>query len=614
MGQSSVRGEGARERASRARELGWDESLYEDGSGHASGTGSADGGRGRGPGVTVPRARRARGGSGGDGGPGDGGPGGDEGAVATDSPGRTGGKGGGSGTGHRRGGPRRRARKSGKRRILRWVAVTLSLLILGTAGAGYLYYQHLNGNLRGGARAGGDSGVKKAAPNALGDTPLNILLIGSDDRSDARNVALGGGKNDRNRKPLADVQMLLHVSADRKNASIISIPRDTVVPIPKCTDDKGQTYAATNTRPINETLSRGGPGCTLTTWETLTGVYIDHWIMVDFVGVVAMADEVGGVPVCVKTGVYDKSTPQQKGGSGLKLPKGTTEVKGEQALQWLRTRHAFGSDQNRAKAQHMYMNGMMKKLQEQNAWTDTGRLTGLAETATTALAVSDEIKSVSKLFNLSMQLKNVKLDRLTTATVPTREYPGNPKAWLELVPSAADKMWAMLRDDVAMDKNGDPADAKPKPKSSAPAKPSVAAEAPDSFGVTVVNGTAGDDRPAAKGRAGTVAELLQGKGFDRADASREAQPRKDTVVFYPKGDGDQGKANAQSVATALGLPAAAVRADAQVTDVTLIVGADWREGSTYKKPQVEAGDLPEGASDKADCMDVYSVYQWDGKS
>ncbi|MFD0372969.1 LCP family protein [Streptomyces sp. NPDC059071] len=591
MGQSSVRGEGARERASRARELGWDESLYDDGPGHASG--SADGGPGRGPGGSVPRSRRAGGGSGGDG---------DDGT------------GGSGGTGHRRGGPRRRAKKSGKRRILRWVAVTLSLLILGTAGAGYLYYQHLNDNLRGGARAGGDSGVKKAAPNALGDTPLNILLIGSDDRKDAKNVALGGGKNDRNRPPLADVQMLLHVSADRKNASIVSIPRDTVVPIPKCTDDQGKTYAATNTRPINETLSRGGPGCTLTTWETLTGVYIDHWMMVDFAGVVAMADEVGGVPVCVKTGVYDKSTPQQKGGSGLKLPKGTHEVKGEQALQWLRTRHAFGSDQNRAKAQHMYMNGMMKKLQEQNAWTDTTRLTGLAETATTALVVSDEIKSVKKLFDLSMQLKNVKLDRLTTATVPTREYPGNPKAWLELVPSSADKMWAMLRDDVAMDKNGDPADAKGKPKASSSAKPSVAAEAPDSFAVTVINGTAGDGQAPAEGRATTVSKQLRDKGFDQADASRDAQPRKDTVVFYPKSDGDQGKANAQSVATALGLPASAVRADAKVTDVTLVVGADWREGTTYKKPQVAAGDLPEGASDKADCMDVYSIYQWDGKS
>ncbi|WP_329119871.1 LCP family protein [Streptomyces sp. NBC_01353] len=558
--------------------MGWDESLY------------GDGGEGAGEGT------RAPGGGAGDGG--------DKGGA---------GGGGGEGrTSHRRKGPRRRAKKSGKRKIFRWVAATLSLLILATAGAGYLYYQHLNGNIRGGSRAGGDSGVKKATPNALGDTPLNILLIGSDSRADAKNVALGGGKNLRDSAPLADVQMLLHISADRKNANIVSIPRDTIVKIPECKGTDGATYPATTTKPINETLGRGGPGCTLTTWESITGVYIDHWMMVDFAGVVAMADEVGGVPVCVNTGVWDKSTRLVKGGSGLQLPEGTTEVKGEQALQWLRTRHAFGNDQNRAKAQHMYMNGMMEKLQKQNAWTDTGRLMGLAETATKALQVSDEIRSVAKLFDLSMQLKNVKLDRLTTATVPTVEWSQN-KDKLEMVPKSADKMWSMLRDDVAFDKNGDPAGAKPSASASAKPKGPDAA-APGTLAVTVVNGTGADGQASVDGRASGMATTLKGKGFTQAEASQSAEPRKDTVVKYPKAAGDQGKADALSVAKALGLPDSAVRADAKAQSITLVIGGDWREGATYKKPKTEAGDLPDGADDKTDCMEVYSVYKWDGKS
>ncbi|MEU6883515.1 LCP family protein [Streptomyces sp. NPDC046712] len=577
MGQSSVPREGTRKRVPHARDLGWDESLY------------ADGGAGTGGGT---RTREA------DGDAGDGG---------SSGGGRSGGE---ARTSHRRKGPRRRARKSGKRKIFRWVAATLSLLILATAGAGYLYYQHLNSNIRGGSRAGGDSGVKKATPNALGDTPLNILLIGSDSRADAKNVALGGGKNLRDSPPLADVQMLLHISADRKNANIVSIPRDTIVKIPKCTGEDGKTYPATTTKPINETLGRGGPGCTLTTWESITGVYIDHWMMIDFAGVVAMADEVGGVPVCVKTGVYDKPTRTVPGGSGLKLPEGTTEVKGKQALQWLRTRHAFGNDQNRAKAQHMYMNGMMEKLQNQNAWTDTGRLMGLAETATKALQVSDEIRSVSKLFDLSMQLKNVKLDRLTTATVPTTEWPQN-KDKLQMVESSANKMWAMLRDDVAFDKNGDPAGAKP----SASAKPKgPAAAAPGTLAVTVVNGTGTDGQMSVDRRASSMATTLQGKGFTQATASQTAEPRKDSVVKYPKAGGDQAKADALSVAKALGLPDSAVRADATAANITLVIGGDWREGTTYKKPKTEAGDLPEGANDKVECMDIYSVYRWDGKS
>ncbi|MFD0147606.1 MULTISPECIES: LCP family protein [unclassified Streptomyces] len=598
MGQNSVRGEGTRGRVPHARDLGWDETLYEDeAEGSSRGGARTDGSRRRGTrgGTSTTGESTA---------------GGDRAAEDTAGGAASGGGGGEGRANHRRKGPRRRARKSGKRKVLRWVAATLSLLILGTAAAGYLYYQHLNDNIRGGSRAGGDSGVKKTAPNALGDTPLNILLIGSDSRADAKNVALGGGKNERDRKPLADVQMLLHISADRKNANIISIPRDTIVKIPQCKDKDGQSFPATTTSPINETLQRGGPGCTLTTWESITGVYVDHWMMVDFAGVVAMADEVGGVPVCVKTGVHDKSTRLQKGGSGLKLKEGTTEIKGEQALQWLRTRHAFGSDQNRAKAQHMYMNGMMEKLQSQNAWTDTGRLMGLAETATQALQVSDEIRSVSKLFDLSMQLKNVKLDRLTTATVPTAEW-SQDRNKLVMVESAADKMWSMLRDDVAFDKNGDPAGAKP----SASAKPKgPAAAAPATLDVTVVNGTSGDGLPPTEGRAGTLAQTLQDKGFTQAESSKAAEARKDTVVKYPKADGDQGKADALSVAKALGLPDSAVRADAKAENITLVVGADWRTGATYEKPKSEAGDLPDGADDKVDCMDVYSVYKWDGKS
>ncbi|WP_406058828.1 LCP family protein [Streptomyces sp. NBC_01077] len=588
MGQNSVRGEGTRGRVPRARELGWDDELYDAGAATGAGADAPEETEGTGASGATTRAERRRGTGNGSGGGADG------------------------RTGHRRGGSRRRAKKAGKRKALRWIAITLSVLILGTAGAGYLYYEHLNGNIRSGGRAGGESGVKKAPPNALGDTPLNILLIGSDSRADEKNIALGGGRNDKDRPPLADVQMLLHVSADRENASIISIPRDTVVHIPACKGEDGTPYAATDNRPINESLQRGGPGCTLTTWESLTGVYIDHWLMVDFAGVVAMADEVGGVPVCVSDAVYDRSTRAAPGGSQLKLQKGTTDVKGEKALQWLRTRHAFGSDQNRAKAQHMYMNGMMKKLQGQNAWSDTGRLMGLAETATRALQVSDELKTVAKLFDLSMQLKNVKLDRLTTATVPTSEYPPNPKAWLQLVPSSAAKMWSMLRDDVAFDKNGDKAGTKPKP--SASAKPKTAAEAPGSFAVTVANGTAGTDEAPVEGRAKDITAVLTGKGFTQAESSREAQPREDTVVLYPKDAGDQGKANALSVAKALGLPDAKVRADAKAEGIALVVGADWREGTVYKRPTAVAGDLPEGADDKAACMDVYSVYKWDGKS
>ncbi|MFI2634869.1 LCP family protein [Streptomyces collinus] len=516
---------------------------------------------------------------------------------------------GGGGQGRRRG-----RRRGGGRRIVRWFAIVLSVLILGTAGAGYLYYRHLNGNIDKGKRNSGESDVEKTGPNAAGQTPLNILLIGSDSRNSAENVKLGGSRDNVGSKPLADVQMLLHVSADRESASVVSIPRDTRVDIPKCVDpDTGETYPAKNTI-INETLQRGGPGCTLATWQNLTGVYIDHWMMVDFAGVVDMADAVGGVPVCVNQNVWDRPLSGQGGGSGLKLKAGTHKVQGKEALQWLRTRHAWGSDPLRAKAQHMYMNAMIRTLKEQNVFTDTGRLMGLAEAGTKALTVSEEIGTVKELYDVGMQLKSVPTNRITMTTMPWIEDPLDPNH-LVAKPGDADKMWAMLRDDVSFDKAGKARAATASGPSPASVQATGPAAAPAAgLSVSVVNGTASDERPAVPQRAAAIVAALQQEGFTQAVAASRQDPHARTQVTYPKSTGEQGRANALSVAEAVGIPSSQVRATDDVT-TTLTIGSDWREGTAYPKQKApKAGDLPDSAdalsADKTECMDVYRPYRW----
>ncbi|MGW7236773.1 LCP family protein [Streptomyces sp. NPDC054804] len=527
-------------------------------------------------------------------------------------------KGGKNGTSGKSGGPNgshgsNGGRRRRGRRALRWSATVLSVVILGTAGAGYLYYQHLNGNIHKGERDIGDAKARKTAANAAGQTPLNILLIGSDSRNSDENVKLGGAKYDRGSPPLGDVQMLIHLSADRKNAAMVSIPRDTRVDIPKCTDpDTGKVYPATNTI-INESLARGGAGCTLATWENLTGVYIDHWITIDFAGVVKMADAIGGVDVCVKQNVWDRPTAAVSGGSGLKLTAGTHKVKGEQALQWLRTRHAWGSDPLRAKAQHMYLNSMIRTLKGQNVFTDTGRLMDLAEAATKSLTVSEEIGTPKKLYDLGMQLKSVPTDRITSLTMPNLQDPQNKD---HLVPDTAnaDKMWQMLRDDVAFDKNGDAKESKKKNTGTAAATkaPSVPAA---QLGVLVQNATGTSTEAAVPLRARTMATELGAKGYTRAtaDTSSATESVEKSVVEYPSADlqGD-----AQAVAKALGMPVGQVKQTTDVSGVMLVVGADWRDGTTYPQQSApKAGDLPGNSdaingSDTTQCMDVYAPYRW----
>ncbi|MFK4103596.1 LCP family protein [Streptomyces sp. NPDC019531] len=501
---------------------------------------------------------------------------------------------------------RRRARR--KHRLLRWSATTLAVLILGSACGGYLYYRHLNGNIRKGERSSGDSKAHKTEANAAGQTPLNILLIGSDSRNSAENVKLGGSRDNRGNPPLGDVQMLIHLSADRKSAAMVSIPRDTRVDIPKCKDpDTGRTYEAT-TDIINTSLARGGAGCTLATWQNLTGVYIDHWMTIDFSGVVRMADAIGGVNVCVRQNVWDRPTAAVPGGSGLKMRAGTHKVQGKEALQWLRTRHAWGSDLMRARAQHMYLNSMIRTLKGQNVFTDTPRLMDLAEAATKSLKVSEEIGSVKKLYDLGMQLKSVPTDRITSVTMPNVEDPRNRD---HVIPDGAnaDKLWEMLRDDVSLDKNG---------KASKAKKTTEATEAPSApdgeIGVLVQNATASSTLGPVSGRAGTITQALVRKGFSQASKDATAGLSEDrTVVRYPSADLE---GDAQRIAKSLGIPLSSVKKSTDVSGVTLVVGADWRTGTAYpKQSAAKAGDLPGNSdaingSDTGQCMDVYSVYRW----
>ncbi|MDX2694987.1 LytR family transcriptional regulator [Streptomyces ipomoeae] len=490
-----------------------------------------------------------------------------------------------------------------RRRVLRWSATVLAVVILGTAGAGYLYYQHLNSNIKKEKLNLGDTKIAEPTPNAAGQTPLNILLIGSDARDTKENQKLGGARETFNGPPLADVQMLLHLSADRSNMSVISMPRDTLLSVPKCTDpDTGDVYDASTSAMTNDSLRRGGPGCTVATWQELTGIHIDHFMMVDFSGVVSMADAIGGVPVCVTDNIYSHTSTGK--GSGLKLEKGTTSIKGKQALQWLRTRYGFedGSDIARAKAQHQYMNSMVRELRENATISNPNKLRKLAEEATKALTVDEGLGSVADLYDLSTELRKVEPARITMTTMPYT-YVG-----ARVVPKEGDaeKLFRLVREDIALD-------GKDKKKTTTEDKTSDdPAAAKDEIGVLVQNGTMTDTLGAVGGRAHAVSQLLVDEGFTKASSDSTTATAEDkTVVRYPSAELE---GDAQAVAKALGIPVSQVEKSTNVSGVTLVVGADWRDGTAYKAEKEddktpESADALNGADDKA-CMKVNPAFTW----
>jgi LCP family protein required for cell wall assembly len=323
------------------------------------------------------------------------------------------------------------------RRTLRIAALLTAVLVLLAAGTGAWLFDHLDGNIRGMPLFGGALGdAGRETPDAFGRTPINVLVIGSDARADRSDCAIGGdcgpGRN-------ADVEMLLHLSADRSNATVMSVPRDTVTRLPGCQDPVHHTYQPPHLAQINSSLE-SGPGCTVAAVHALTGIPVDHFMMIGFTGVVRMSDAVGGVPVCVSADLYDPY-------SHLKLSRGRHVLKGLAALEYLRSRHAFGdgSDLGRTYAQHLYLASLLRKLKSAGTLTSPTAVYGLADAATRALTVDTGLDSVSKLLRLAGALNRVPASRVTFTTMQNQPDPADPDR-VVVSPAAKALFSAILHD------------------------------------------------------------------------------------------------------------------------------------------------------------------------
>lgn len=338
--------------------------------------------------------------------------------------------------------------RTGRRgRVLKTVTLTAAGILVVSAAAAAYAFEHLNSNIRTaplytGTHLGQSSGAPNTTslgtetPDAFGNTPVNILLIGSDTRSSAADCRIGGdcgpGAN-------ADVEMLLHLSADRSNATVMSIPRDTMMRTPACSDPQGGTGTTGTYGQINNTLQYG-PACTVAAVHALTAIPIDHFAMVDFGGVVDISDAVGGVNVCVDNNVYDPY-------SGLKLAKGTHTLVGSAALAFLRTRHGFGdgSDLGRTYAQHIFLTHTVDKLKSAGILRDPVALWSLANTATKALTVDPALGSLTKILALARDLDKVPRARLTFTTMQTDVDPNDPNR-VVVSPEARHLFQAIIND------------------------------------------------------------------------------------------------------------------------------------------------------------------------
>ncbi|HYI34716.1 MAG TPA: LCP family protein [Glaciibacter sp.] len=244
---------------------------------------------------------------------------------------------------------------------------------------------------------------------------VNLLLVGSDSR-EGQDPVFGGEDATGN---LNDVTILLHISEDHSNASIISFPRDTFVPIPECPDPEGGTFSSMSRQKINTTLSYGGLACTVLTVERLTGLSIPYAAEVQFSGVIATSTAVGGVPVCVAEPIEDEYT-------NTYLSAGEHTLAGFEALQFLRSRHGIGdgSDLTRINNQQVFLSSLARTIRSAETLADPLKVYSLAKAVTANMRLSTSLNNVETLASIAVALKDIDLDKVVFAQVPTGSTEG----------------------------------------------------------------------------------------------------------------------------------------------------------------------------------------------
>ncbi|MEV7523999.1 LCP family protein [Streptomyces sp. NPDC091371] len=504
----------------------------------------------------------------------------------------------GDGPPGRRGGRSRKGGGGGRRKkALVITCTTLALLLVGGGIAGYLYYDHLNGNLSVTDVAGaGTGGFKK-------DQAINILVIGTDKRTGAGNEAYG----DRDSVGHADTTILFHIAKDRSNATALSIPRDLITDIPACptkqTGGSVKEIRGTKGTRFNNSLGQEGrdAGCTMRTVKALTGIEVDNFMMVDFNAVKTLSTAVGGVPVCLEKPVDDRD-------SKLKLDKGEHRLQGEQALAFVRTRHAFGneSDLDRIKTQQQFLGSMMREMKSKETLTSPKKFFSLAEAATKSLTVDQGLGSIGKLTDLAGELKDIDLKNITFTTLPVLDNPAEKvKATVVVNPALADPLLQMIRGDVSLTevekkeqaaKDAADADAKAKQDALLQGNRAPAAD----IRVDVYNGG------GPKGSASTTLNWLQNtKGVPKASNLGNAPAKvAATQLEYAPNQADQ----ARALADMMGLPATAMKmgtADAAArTPMKLTLGEDFQQPGAPlapPAPQELPKDVQQTQADKAVC-------------
>ncbi len=338
--------------------------------------------------------------------------------------------------------PKRKGRARKRHTVAKVLIASLVVLGMVTGLSVVFIYRHLNGNLNVAdltGQLGSDRPDKKAVEGPK--EPLNILVMGSDARDcDGCNIDNLTGMGER-----SDTTILLHLSADRTRAYGISIPRDSMVDRPTCKTEDGEDIPGGQHVMWNEAFSVGGPACTMRQFEQLSGVRLDHFVVVNFEGFKDMVDAIGGVEVCIPEAIVDPS-------HGINLPAGTRKLEGMQALNYVRERYVVGngSDIGRMKRQQAFIASMAHQVVSAGTLSNPIKVVSFLEAATKSLTLDEQIGSLKKIGQLAYEFRGIGLDKIQFLTIPNTVDPSdaNHLVWTP----EAKQVWQKIVNDEPLTK------------------------------------------------------------------------------------------------------------------------------------------------------------------
>ncbi|MET4781708.1 LCP family protein [Glaciihabitans sp. UYNi722] len=278
-------------------------------------------------------------------------------------------------------------------------------------------------------------GSSKPPTLSAAEGEINVLVAASD--SGGGDVATYGKRGER----LNDVTMLLHVSADHKQATVISFPRDLIVPIASCPNGKGGNYPAQINK-INTALTYGGLPCIVKTVANLTGMTIPYAALTEFQGVVGMSNAVGGVEVCVAKAIHDQQIH-------FDLEAGQHTLVGTDAVQFLRSRYGLdgGSDLARVSNQQLFLSALVRKIKTPETLGNPVTDYQLAKAVVKNMSLSNSLKNINTMASMALAVKDISFDKVVFVQYPNSYGSKNGLDGVVPITSAADTLFTAIKAD-----------------------------------------------------------------------------------------------------------------------------------------------------------------------